>query len=186
MTRIPVMAVDPSLRYTGVALGHTNPETGSVTIDRVHLIETEKTKTKSIRKNSDDLRCARHIHDTLNQLRSEWGPVITMVEVPSGTQSARASWTLGVMLGLIATWPLPLIELSATEVKKHFAGDRSASKDRMITRATELHPELEWLTRGGRLLNKNEHLADAVAILHTGVASTQFRELARMLAVRAA
>jgi len=173
------MAVDPSLRFTGVALGHV--EGGLVTVESVHLIETEKTTAKTVRKNSDDLRCARVIVDELALLRAAHRPVVTMVEVPSGTQSARASWTLGVMLGLIATFPFPVVELSPIEVKKHFAGSKTASKDEMIERALGLHPGLAWLRHGGRLILKNEHLADAVAILHTGVASVQFRELTRML-----
>lgn len=115
--------------------------------------------------------------------RAQHKPVITMVEVPSGTQSARASWTLGVMLGLIAALPHPVIELSPIEVKKHYAGSKTASKDEMIRLATEAHPELEWLRHGGRLTAKNEHVADAVAIMHTGAASVAFRELVRMLDV---
>lgn len=181
--RIPVMAIDPSLRYTGVALGHVMGD--RVTVEAIHLIETEKTEHKQTRKNSDDLRCARLIHDALLEHRADHKPVITMVEVPSGTQSARASWTLGIMLGLIATLPHPVIELSPIEVKKHYAGSKTASKDEMIRLATEQHPELAWLRHGGKLTLKNEHVADAVAILHAGAASVAFRELARMLEVRA-
>lgn len=178
------MAIDPSLRFTGVALGHIQDRT--VTVDSIHLIETEKTKTKTVRKNSDDLRCARGIIDTLNDLRSQHQPIVTFVEVPSGTQSARASWTLGVMLGIIAGLPLPVVELSPTEVKKGYAGNKAASKETMIELATLEHPDLAWVRRGDRLTAKNEHLADAVAILHVGAASTQYRELARMLTVVAA
>lgn len=181
MTRIPVMAVDPSLRHTGVALGHVVGD--RVSVERLHLIETQATKHKQTRKNSDDLRCAREILDELARLRAEHQPVITMVEVPSGTQSARASWTLGVMLGIIAGFPLPVIQLSPVEVKRAFAGDRSASKDTMIERATSLHPGLDWPMHRGQYARKAEHLADAVAILHTGAASTAYRELARMLDV---
>lgn len=175
------MAVDPSLRFTGVALGSV--EDGVVTVDSVHLIETEKTSAKTVRKNSDDLRCARIIADTLAVYRAQYRPVVTFVEVPSGTQSARASWTLGVMLGLIATFPFPVVELSPVEVKRGFAGSKTASKDQMIELATTQHPELAWLRHGGRLTLKNEHLADAIAILHVGARSVQFRELTRMLEV---
>jgi len=177
------MAIDPSLRFTGVALGHI--EGGLAAVESVHLIETEKTTAKTVRKNSDDLRCARVIVDELARLRAAHRPVVTMVEVPSGTQSARASWTLGVMLGLIATFPFPVVELSPVEVKKHWAGHRGAGKEEMIELALARHPELQWLRHGGRLTLKNEHLADAVAILHTGAASVQFRELTRMLEVAA-
>lgn len=180
---IPIMAIDPSLRATGVALGHYD---GQVTVDAIHLIETEKTKHKQTRKNSDDLRCARQVLEELSALQAQHRPVVTMVEVPHGSQTARSSWTLGIMLGIIATLPHPVIELSATEVKKHYGGSKTASKDTMIQLATTQHPNLAWLRHGGRLTLKNEHVADAIAILHTGAASTQFRELTRMLEVAAA
>lgn len=177
------MAVDPSLRFTGVALGYV--EDGRVTVEAVHLIETEKTTAKTVRKNSDDLRCARLVIDELQELRRQHNPVVTIVEVPHGSQTARSSWTLGIMLGIIAGFPVPVVELTAVEVKKAFAGSKTASKDQMIELATTQYPELAWLRHGGRLTLKNEHLADAVAILHTGAASIQYRELARMLEVAA-
>lgn len=173
------MSIDPSLRFTGVALGHVDQ--GNVTVESIHLIETEKTKVKTVRKNSDDLRCARAVIEDLNDLRSQHQAIVTMVEVPHGSQTARSSWTLGIMLGIIAGFPLPVVELTAVEVKKYFAGSKTASKETMIGLAVEKHPDLDWLRRGDRLTLKNEHLADAVAILHTGVQSTQFRELTRML-----
>lgn len=179
MTRIPVMAIDPSLRATGVALGHV--QGGQVTVDSIHLIETEKTKHKQTRKNSDDLRCAREVLDAVRRHHQEHAPLVTFVEVPQGAQSARASWALGIMLGLIASLPLPVVELTPTEVKQGFAGSKTASKETMLEHATSLHPDLAWLTRGGKPLNKNEHMADAVAILHVGATTTAFRELARML-----
>lgn len=178
---VPVMAVDPSLRATGVALGYAGNALGAVTVESIHLIETEKTSAKTVRKNSDDLRCARLIHDELARLRAQHRPVITIVEVPSGTQSARASWTLGIMLGLIATMPLPVVEVSPVEVKKHWAGNKAASKETMIQLATERYPHLAWLRHGGRITGKNEHVADAVAVIHAGAATSHFRELVRML-----
>lgn len=177
------MSVDPSLRATGVALGHWDGR--GIEVERVHLIETEKTAAKTVRKNSDDLRCARLIHDELVRLRALHKPVVTIVEVPSGTQSARASWTLGVMLGLIAALPLPVVEVSPVEVKKGWAGSKAASKETMIALAVERYPGLGWLRHGGRITGKNEHLADAVAIMHTGAVTAHFRELVRMLEVAA-
>lgn len=182
---VPVMAVDPSLRATGVALGYAGNALGAVTVESIHLIETEKTSAKTVRKNSDDLRCARLIHDELARLRALHKPVVTIVEVPSGTQSARASWALGVMLGLIAGLPLPVVEVSPVEVKKHWAGSKAASKETMIALAVDRYPGLGWLRHGGRITGKNEHLADAVAIMHTGAVTAHFRELVRMLEVAA-
>jgi Holliday junction resolvasome RuvABC endonuclease subunit len=184
------MAVDPTLRHTGVALGHVELGAASygghlTTVESIHLLETEKTTAKTVRKNSDDLRCARQLIEELTELRRRHQPVVTFVEVPSGSQTARSSWTLGITLGIIAGFSLPVVELTPVEVKKGFASDKTASKDTMIQLATGQHPDLAWLRHGGRLIAKNEHLADAVAVLHVGAASVQFRELTRMLEVAA-
>ena len=183
--KLPIIAIDPSLRNTGVALGHYD-EAG-LHLTALHLIETEKTKHKQTRKNSDDLACARLILDELRRHYAEHAPVVTFVEVPSGTQSARASWSLGIMLGLIASLPHPVVELTAQQVKKGFTGNKTASKETMIETAVSQHPHLAWLRRGERLLNKNEHLADAVAVAHVGVSTVAFRELLSVIrAARAA
>ena len=178
---LPVMSIDPSLRNTGIALGTYNDATG-LHITDLRLIQTEKTTSKRVRKNSDDLEAARLILTTITRLMAEHQPAAILVEVPSGTQSARASWTLGIIVGLIAALPQPLIELTPTEVKKRFAGHKAASKEQMIQLATERHPELPWLRRGGKLLAKNEHLADAVAVMHAGVQATAFREVVNLAA----
>lgn len=180
---IRILAIDPSLRNTGVALA--TADTDSIQISDLRLVQTEAATTKQVRKNSDDLRCARQIVDELRSLYRAWKPVVTIVEVPSGTQSARASWTLGVMLGIIAGLPHPVVEVSPTEVKKFFAGNKAASKETMIDLAVGAHPGLPWLRQGDRVLGKNEHLADAVAIAHTGVNSVAFKELYQMTRVAA-
>lgn len=178
---IPLIALDLSLRNAGIAIGQHNPDTGQLHIDLITLVETEKTTAKQVRKNSDDLRCCREIHAAIQHHRNQWRPLITIAEIPSGTQSARASWALGTMLGIIATLPHPVVEVSPTEVKKHWAGRKDAGKDQMIQLAVERYPDLAWLRRGDKLLGKNEHMADAVAVMSTGVQTVAFRELTQML-----
>lgn len=49
----------------------------------------------------------------------------------------------------------------------------------------EKHPKAPWLRRkqSGQdvLVNKNEHLADAVAAIHTGMQTDQFRQVRDVL-----
>ena len=51
----------------------------------------------------------------------------------------------------------------------------------------EKHPKAPWLRRkqSGQdvLVNKNEHLADAVAAIHTGMQTDQFRRCAMFLSL---
>ncbi len=178
---IPIMGIDPSFRATGVALAHYHLDTDRIEVTSLHLLKTEKTKTKTVRRSSDDLACATHLFTELHRLRTEHQPVITLAEVPSGTQNARSSWALGITLGVLASFPAPLVELTAMEVKRGFTGNKTASKEAMIQSATELHPELPWVMHRGAFANKNEHLADAVGVLHAGIKTTVFRELVRMV-----
>ncbi len=113
------------------------------------------------------------------------GCAVAISEVPSGAQSARAAFMLGSVVGVLASCPVPLIQVSPIEVKKATVGKKTASKQEMIDWAVARYPDLPWLRRKSRgelvLVNKNEHLADAVATLHCGVQSVQFAQLRALM-----
>lgn len=171
---ITLMGIDPAFTATGLALATFDGR--ELQPFHIELIETEKSKSKQVRRNSDDLRRSREIHLSVQAAIGRHQPRLFFAEVPSGTQSARSSWTLGISVGLLA--PIsPLVEVSAVAVKRHFVGSKTASKQAMIEAAVERWPELPWLRHGGRLTLKNEHLADALAVLDYGVTTRQFLEL---------
>ncbi|EPY0084352.1 hypothetical protein ACW66H_003979, partial [Shigella sonnei] len=69
---------------------------------------------------------------------------------------------------------------------KHFVGNKlTTSKEEIIQWATKKHSKAPWLRRkqSGQdvLVNKNEHLADAVAAIHTGMQTDQFRQVRDVL-----
>jgi hypothetical protein len=51
----------------------------------------------------------------------------------------------------------------------------------MIEWAVAKHPDAPWLRRGGKLIAKNEHLADAVASIYAGLKTAQFASVLQML-----
>lgn len=178
---IPVMALDPSLRNTGIALGYYDTDLHEVVVEDIRLVRTEADKSKQVRKNSDDLRCAREIRTALAEAHRQHKPAVVFAEVPSGTQSSRASWTLGVTVGLLAAVPLPLVEVTPKQVKRTFTGHGGASKQDIIDLAVKMFPDLPWLHHHGKLVNANEHMADAVAVMFTGVATDEFKGLVRVI-----
>lgn len=182
-----VLGIDPSLRATGIAAGLYMFDKAEVVVDDLVLLTTERSTHRQIRRNSDDLRCAEELLFDLHDRIDYYKPNLIVAEIPSGAQSARASWTLGITLGLLATISmrnLMLIQVDARDVKQHFTGSKTASKRAIIDAAVRKYPALPWLTNRGKTTNANEHLADAVAILEYGVTTAEARgylELARLL-----
>ncbi|CAN8142705.1 conserved hypothetical protein [uncultured Thiomicrorhabdus sp.] len=181
MGKINVLGCDPAFKNFGMAHATVDTETLEVEILSLELIETEKDSAKTIRRSSDDLRRAQGLY--LGFTRGAKEKSVIFSEIPSGTQSARASWALGIALGVLSASPTPLIQLSPNEVKLASAG-KNASKAEMIDWAYKLHPNANWLTRKLKgkvvLVNKNEHLADAVAAIYAGIESEQFRQVIEM------
>ena len=64
---------------------------------------------------------------------------------------------------------------------KKITGTPGATKDQMIEWAVNLYPSLPWIRmkrkapEPGRILGKNEHIADAIGVLHAGAASISDR-----------
>jgi Holliday junction resolvasome RuvABC endonuclease subunit len=181
MTRlIQLTGIDPALRNTGLAHGIYDVEAGTLHVSRVLLLQTAGTKAKLVRKSSDDLASARVMHDGIRDFMRTAGASMAIAEVPSGTQSARGSMSNGICVGVLASLPL-LIEVSPTEVKVASCGHKGAAKEEIIEWAVAKWPEAGWITRKVKgevkLLNDNEHLADACAALWAGIQTQQFRQM---------
>jgi hypothetical protein len=136
------------------------------------LIETTTGKNKRVRKNSDDLDRARAISSELKQSLKDVQMVFA--EVPVGSQSARAMASYGISIGVLSAIAKPMVQVTPSEVKIAAVNDKTASKEEMIAWAVDLYPDFDWLERGGKKLNKNEHIADAIAAIHAGIKSEQF------------
>lgn len=174
------LAIDSSLAHTGIAIGDLNPD-GTFTVESIRLLETKKTKNKQVRASSDTIKRCRETYEFVQRMIREFKPAIIFVETPSGSQSASGMKSYGVTCQLIAAlYPEP-IEVTPDEVKVAALNSKTASKRAMINWAYEKYPDLTWIWRtvkGQRnLQDNNEHMADAIGIVHAGVQTEEFKKL---------
>lgn len=200
MAVITMMGIDPSLTATGWTIAQVDTETCKiVSIVELGLIETAPTKNKQVRKSSDTLARARTIAQKLNERMRFHGVKVGVSEVPSGAQSASASHAFGICVGILASVPIPLIEVSPTEVKVAATGSKIADKEDMVRWALTVPGaeeaffasevdlwaaranDWEFKVRGKNVGKKAEHPADAVGAVEAALKSNQFRQLAAMM-----
>jgi hypothetical protein len=155
-------------------------------INSLDVIQPVLPTGKQVRRNSKDLAAAEQLAE--KAYRATKGAQVIFVEVPSGSQSARASAGYGMCVGVLATLRMGgvnFFELTPTEVKLAGAGIKTASKKQMIAWGREAHPEAVWptYTKNGEVLiteSKAEHMADAIATIHAGVQLDSFRQFIQM------
>ena len=180
-----IIGCDPSLRNFGIVEADLDIQTMKFEVVNMRLIESEDNAKaqKTVRKNSDDLRRASLLHEGF--VSACQGASFAFVEVPVGSQSARAMASYGICVGVLAACPIPMIQVTPTEVKLAGTGIKSATKDEMIEAAVKLHPKAPWMTRKLKgemsLLASNEHLADALFAIEAGIRSTQFKSAIELI-----
>ncbi|PLC44494.1 hypothetical protein C0Q88_07390 [Ralstonia pickettii] len=185
--KLKLLGLDPSLSNFGIAKMTLDLTDMSLDLDDLVLVKTEpeqdKKKKKAVRQNSLDLERGRILHDAL--IVHAQGFQIAVAEVPVGSQSARAMASYGVCIGVLAACPIPMIQVTPSEVKMAGFGVKTATKDEMIEWALQTYPAGPWLTRKtqGQLvpIAANEHLADAVAAVHAGILTDQFRQATALM-----
>ena len=148
--------------------------TGFLDTPKLSVIQIKEPKTKQVRKNSKDLYSASSIAEVAVEAAQR--AKVIFVEVPHGSQSARAMASYGICVGILGAMRasgLTLIEVSASEVKKVFTGDPQATKELMIAKAKEYYPDAQMPVAA----SKAEHLADAIAAIHAGCLTNEFQTL---------
>lgn len=174
-----VAGIDPSLRNMGICLMRLDIHTLKLELLDLRLIETERLSSKTVRQNSDDLRRAQELVKGLHASLTD--VVVAFAEIPTGAQSARAALSFGVAIGVLASSPVPIIQVQPWETKLATVGTKTASKAEMIEWAGDTYPDGAWLRRKlhGKqvLVDKNEHLADACAVVHAGIRTDEFQRL---------
>ena len=180
---INVLGMDPSLTNWGLAFAKYNVKTKQLKVNNIQLQKTKKSAHKGYRVNTDDLARA-HLLAGLAFKAAERADII-FVEVPTGSQSARAMVSYGVCIGILAslqTNQFPFISVSSADIKLHATGDPHASKQAMIDWATKKYPKLLWptLKRGRKtsiVASKCEHMADAIGAIEAGLLTPEFQQL---------
>lgn len=182
--KLKVVGIDPSLRNFGVVKAELDLSTMELTPTKMYLVKTEDDakKAKTVRKNSDDLRRARLLHDGFVEACADAS--FAFVEVPVGSQSARAMASYGVCIGVLSACPIAMIQLTPTETKLAGTGIKTATKDEMIEAAVAKHPNAGWLTRKVKgevsFVGDNEHLADALFTIYAGMKTDEFKSVIAM------
>lgn len=183
MTKILVAGLDGAKANFGITRMTYDLVTGELAVDGLKLIETQKSSAKTVRVSSDNLRRCREIAEGIRD--GIQGCTVAFGEVPFGGKSADAVHAFGMVIGLYASLPIPMIEVMPQETKLATVGTKTASKEEMIEWAFETYPNAPWLTtkRGGAMVPvlKNEHLADAAAIVHAGVKTPAFQQTIAIL-----
>lgn len=189
---LKVVGFDPSLRNWGVAQGTLNPAEGisSLEITSLDVIQPALTKTKQVRQNSLDIQSANQLAKQAMAYAKDAD--LVFIEVPVGSQSARAMASYGICIGVIGALEamgVPIIQLNPTEVKVAVTGKKTATKEEMIKWARNHYPFAPWPTYkelGQVKISeaKAEHMADATAAIHAGVLNPQYQQVVRLLGIQ--
>lgn len=187
---IQVVGQDPSLRNWGLAVGTYCLDTGQIQITNLSLTNAVLPTGKQVRQNSFDLESAFQLYK--GAAAAAEGSQAVFVEVPVGSQSARAMASYGVCVGVLGALRangVPFFEVTPTEVKLASVGNKTATKNQMIEWAMANHPEANWpiYKRGGKSLVSEaqaEHMADAVAAIYAGILTNAFQQLLPFMAAK--
>lgn len=187
MSRILVAGLDGSLRAFGVATAWLDVLTLDIEVKDLTLIETQLTKDKKVRSGSDYLSRAQTLKEGVHKALE--GVTAAFYEVPSGGQDYRSVMGFGIVIGTYAALPVPGAEVSPGEAKMAAIGTRTGAKEDMCDWAQTAHPNAPWLRyekngkgyKKGELTGKNEHLADAVAIIMAGLRTPSFQQTLAVL-----
>lgn len=189
---IQVIGFDPSMNNWGVSKGIMRVDTvdlrqSFLKVNHLAVIQPVKPEGKQVRTNSKDLLAAEQL--ARHAMAAAQGAQAIFVEVPHGSQSARAMASYGVcvgVLGALRAMGIPFFEVNATEVKMAAVGKKTATKEEMIAWARAAHPEAPWPTysqKGVEYVSeaKAEHMADATAAIYAGVRTPAFQQLLPIL-----
>jgi hypothetical protein len=176
--------MDPSLRNWGLAAGWLDLQSGHLSDVHLQVIQPKEETSKQVRKNSKDLEIARLLVTDLNPL--VWAAKVIFVEVPVGSQSARAMASYGICVGILGSFQacgFQLIEVSPNEVKTALTGKKDATKGQMIAAARHAYAGANWpMQKDQVIVSKAEHMADAIGAIHAGVHTAAFQQLMRLYA----
>lgn len=180
---IKIVGQDPSLRNWGLAVATFNLETKKLTVESLALTNPVLPKGKQVRQNSSDLESAFQLYK--GAIAAAEGAHVVFVEVPVGSQSARAMASYGICVGVLGALRangIPFFEVTPNEVKLATVGNKTATKQEMIEWAMAAHPEAPWPTykqHGATVVSeaKAEHMADAIASIYAGLSCNAFKQI---------
>ena len=176
--------MDPSLTHWGLASADIDLTTGILTTPFIQLVEPRELEGKQIRVNSNDLHRAEQLSAAVLPACRKAKAIF--VEVPVGSQSARAMASYGICVGILSmvrAMGIQIIEVTAKDSKKALTGNPNATKQEMIDHAWENYPQANWTMdpKTNKPIKKSEHAADAIGAIYAGVNTPVFQNLMRLL-----
>lgn len=175
MKTIRVAGFDPSLSNWGMCIAEISDN--GIRICETGIVQpTKEANNKTVRKNSDDLRRGRELVAGVTEFINSWNPYLIMVEIPHGSQSSRAMVSYALCIGILATIKIPLIEITAIEVKIASVGSKTATKAEMIDWGISKYEPLKSMPK-----SKSEHIADSIAAVYAGIKTEQFKGLMALI-----
>lgn len=196
---VRVLGLDPSLTATGWVVCDVDISTSRpkiVDIIELGLTETAPSKLKGkdkVRVSSDNVARARKQRSCMVDAIALHRVQIACSEVPSGAQSAKAALAFGIVIGLLAALPVPMVEVNPLQVKMAAVGDKYADKPEIMRWALNMTLSLGGFSswsfskksndfevdhEGKFLIRKMEHQADAVAVVQAAIATPEFKQIA--------
>lgn len=177
MTKLKIVGLDPSFRNWGIAIGSAPLDTGILSITDLRTLHTSpQPKGGSVRTSTWDIQSAYTLFEGVYEAIKDAD--IVCVEVPPGSQDAKAALGRGICLGILGSlFSNKLIFVTPQSVKK-IIGDKAATKAESVALATKRHPEAPWPThRGSVSITKAEHCADAVHAIYAAAQTKEFNQL---------
>ena len=140
-----------------------------------------------MRKNSHDIERAEVLSEGVFTLLKNHDPLAVFIEVPVGSQSARAMASYGICIGVIGAVKsqisVSVFEVTPIALKVATTDNKQASKDDIINWAVSLYPSIDWPRNKSQAIvkSKAEHSADAIGAIHAGVAGFDFHNYLQFL-----
>jgi Holliday junction resolvasome RuvABC endonuclease subunit len=167
------IAIDPSYTNTGYVVF----DTGRKSLKETGNIRTKaEAKKRGIYVADDQARRITDITDGMVALIEKYRPSVFYIEtVSGGAKSSKAAVGLAIAKSFTTIIPrifgIPVVWISAGDVKKKMTGDSNASKEAVADAVRKRFPTKKWST----VATVVEHQLDAAAVLITGMANTTIR-----------
>jgi len=159
---VKIVGIDPALRNTGIV--SADLINNDIKINYVKLIETTTLNEKP--KAVDDYKRINFIYNNLRLIIDNHDLIIA--EFPIGSQSSRAMVSYATSISILACFNKPIIPVTPNDIKKYI-GIKNASKSDSINYVRQHYPNFPFILKNNKILNKNEHLADAMIAILAGI-----------------
>lgn len=183
-----VLCLDIAMRNVGVLVVRWDRNTLAYESSTVLTTDAcTKEERKEHTKASLYVKDSAYLYEQLHRVVANSHIGLIAGELPLGSQHANSAMCLGVCWGLmgaiIASFNnVPYVWVTPTDVKKYMCGKKTATKEEMMDCAMCLYPESvkPFKKKNGEILNRYEHVADAVGVSLAIRQTTEFKQYAAL------